>query len=161
MQPHLCKRAGIELELARDFQSDIVTCFRVPRGLGTSFYIAVDFVVIACGEDAQVVGGMDCGRILCQAISDSGRVFRHRGLLNIVACLSSDEESFMSEHSIEIRGRTFEKIEEGAEVEVWLLVVEVQFTTVRLLGGEVVGEHFGFEASGELVFKFDLGIQRI
>jgi len=98
---------------------------------------------------------------LLEAVSNGSGVLGYSCFLNVVASLSADEESFVSEDGVDVGGGAFEEVEEGAEVEVGLLVVEVYFATVGLFGWEVVGEDFGFEALGKLVFEFDFGIERI
>lgn len=62
-----------------------------------------------------------------------------------------------------IKGRdwTLEQIGEQAGVEVGLLVVEVEFTTIRGLRWVVVGENLGLQALCQVVFKFDLGVKGI
>ena len=67
----------------------------------------------------------------------------------------------MAENGVNVGGGAFEEIEEGAEVEVGLLIVEVHFSAVGLFGWEVVGEDFGFETLGELIFEFDFGVERV
>lgn len=118
-------------------------------------------MIIACGEDAQVVGGLDGRGVLRQTVADGGGVFGHGGFLNIVASLGADEKSLVAKHGVDVGGWAFEEVEEGAEVEVGLLVIQVQFATIGLFCGQIVGQDFGSEASGELVFKLDLGIERI
>ena len=67
----------------------------------------------------------------------------------------------MAEYGVDIGSRAFEEVEEGAEVKVGLLVIEVQFTAIGLFCWKIVGKDFGSETSGELIFKLDLGIERI
>jgi len=118
-------------------------------------------VVVTGREDTKVVGGLDGGGVLGEAVADRGRVLGHGGFLHVVAGLSADEEAFVAEDGVDVGGGALEEVEEGAEVEVGLLVVEVYLAAVGLFGGEVIGEHFGSEAFGELVFEFDFGVQRV
>lgn len=158
---HLRERAGVKFVFAGNLQPHVVAGFRVPGRLGASFDFPVDHVIVARGEDAEVVGGLDRGRVLGQTVSDRGRVLGHCRFLNIIACLGADEEPFMSQHGVNVGGRSFEEVEEGTEVEVGLLVVEVDFSSVRLFGRQVVGQNFGFQPFGELIFEFYLGVERI
>lgn len=158
---HLCERARIKLVFAGNFQSHVVARFRIPGCLGTCFYRAIDHVIVACREDSQVIGSLDRGGILLQTIPDRSRVLGDSRLLDIIACFGADKETFVSKHGVNVGGGAFEEVEEGAEVEVGLLIVEIQFPAVGLFGWKVIGEDFGFEALGELVFKFDFGIERI
>ena len=87
---HLRERAGIKLVFARNLKTNVVTCFGVPGGLRTSFYLAVDLVIIAGGEDAQVVGSLDSSGVLRQTVANGCRVFGHSGFLNIIACLGAN-----------------------------------------------------------------------
>ena len=67
----------------------------------------------------------------------------------------------MSEYGIDVGGRALEEVEEGAEVEVGLLVEEVHLSAVGLFGWYVIRENFGFKALGELIFELDLSIERV
>ena len=59
---YLCERAGIKLVLGSNLKSNITASGRVPRSFRTDFDLSVDLVIVACREDAQVVGGSDsCG----------------------------------------------------------------------------------------------------
>ena len=58
----------------------------------------------------------------------------------------------MANGHIEDGGRAFEDIGEETSVDVRLLVVQVQLTTVCLLSREVVGQDLGFETFCEVVF---------
>jgi hypothetical protein len=158
---YLCKGARIELILARELQPDIIAGLGVPGGLCAGLDLAVDEVVVAGGEDAQVVGRLDGGGVLGQAVADGGRVARHRRLLHVVAGLGADQEALVAQDRVDVGGGALEEVEEGAEVEVGLLVVQVYLAAVGLFGGEVVGEDFGAEAFGELVFELDFGVQRV
>jgi hypothetical protein len=46
-------------------------------------------------------------------------------------------------------------------VDVGLLVVQVELATVGLLGWEVVCQDLGFEAFGQVVFEFELGVEAV
>ena len=118
-------------------------------------------MVVARGEDAQVVGRLDRGGVLGKTVANGGRVLGDGRFLDVVTGLSANKKTLMSEHSVDVGGGSFEDIEEGAEVEVGLLVVEVQFSTVRLFGGQVVGKHFSLQTASELIFEFDFGVQRV
>jgi hypothetical protein len=118
-------------------------------------------VIVACREDSQVISSLDRGGILLQAVPDRSRVLCDSRLLDIVACFGADKETFVSKHGVNVGGGAFEEVEEGAEVEVGLLIVEIQFPAVGLFRWKVIGEDFGFKALGELVFEFDFGVERV
>lgn len=46
-------------------------------------------------------------------------------------------------------------------MDVGLFVVQVELATVRLLGWEVVCQDLGFEAFGQVVFEFELGVEAV
>jgi len=67
----------------------------------------------------------------------------------------------VSESQVEGCGGAFEEVGEQTGVDVWLLVVQVQLAAVGLLGWEVVCQDFSFEAFGEVVFEFELGVEAV
>jgi hypothetical protein len=46
-------------------------------------------------------------------------------------------------------------------VDVGLFVVKVELAAVSLLGWEVVCQDLGFEAFGQVVFEFELGVEAV
>ena len=67
----------------------------------------------------------------------------------------------MAEGQVNGRDRTLEEVDKGANVDVGLLVVEVEFSGIGALCGQVVGEDFSFEAFGQVVFELELGIEAV
>lgn len=96
-----------------------------------------------------------------QAVPNRGGVLGHSSFLYIITCFSADQKPFMAQNGVDVGGGSLEEVEESTEVEVGLLIMEIDFSAVGLLGRQVVGEDFGFQAFGELVFEFDLGIERV
>lgn len=67
----------------------------------------------------------------------------------------------MTQGHVEGCSGTFEKICEQSGVDIGLLVVQVQLATVGLLGWEVVCQDLGFQTFGQVVFKFELGVEAV
>ena len=67
----------------------------------------------------------------------------------------------MAEGQVNSRDRAFEEVDKGADVDVGLLVVEVEFSVVCALCGQVIGEDLSLEAFGEVVFELELGIEAV
>ena len=158
---YLCERAWVELVLGSDLKADVAAGVRVPGSLGTGLNLSVDLVVVACGEDAQVVCGLDSGGVGTLAVTGGERVLGDGGLTNIVSTFCTDQETLMAECDVEVCGGALEEVGEKTSVDVWLLVVEVELAAVGLLCREVVGEDFGLEAFGEVVLKLELGVEGV
>lgn len=118
-------------------------------------------MVIACGEDAQVVRGRDRRRIAALAIPSRKSVLGNGGFSDIVATLRADEETLVAQCDIEGRGRAFKDVGEQAGVDVGLLVQDVKFAAVGGFCGEVVGQDFSFEAFGQVVFEFEFRVETV
>lgn len=118
-------------------------------------------MVVASGEDAQVVASGDGSSVLGNAVADGSGVLGDGGLLDVVATLSTDKETLVAENSVEVGGRAVEEVEEGTSVQVGLLEVEVQTGTLGLLGGEVLGEDFSLETLGDVVVELELGVEGV
>ena len=67
----------------------------------------------------------------------------------------------MAKSQVNVCYGAFEEVDKGANVEVGLLVVEVEFAAVGALRGHVVGEDLGFEAFRKVVFELELGVETI
>lgn len=93
---YLCERAGVKLVLAGDLEADVASGGGVPGGLCAGLDLGVDLVVVAGGEDAEVVGGGDGGSVGALAVAGGEGVFGDGGLADIVASLSADEESLVA-----------------------------------------------------------------
>lgn len=118
-------------------------------------------MIIAGREDAQVVRCSDSSGIGWLRVSSSQGVSCDGSFANIIATFSTDNESFVSNTCVEGRDRTLEEIGEEASVDVWLLVVQVEFAAVCRLGREVVGEDFGLQTLGHIVLELDFGVELI
>ena len=117
-------------------------------------------MVVARGDDAQVIRGGNGGGVRWLAVSDCKSVFGNGGFANIVACFAANEEAFVADGSIEGCSRALVGAEE-ASVDVGLLVVEIELATVGLLDGKIVGQDFSLEALGQVVFEFELGVKGV
>jgi hypothetical protein len=118
-------------------------------------------VVVAGGEDREVVGGSDGSRLLGKAVADSSGVLGDGSLLHIVATLSTDEEALVAENDVQVGSGALEEVEEGTGVQVGLLEVKVELGTLGLGGGQVLGEDLSLEALGDVVVQFELGVEGV
>jgi hypothetical protein len=158
---YLRERAGVQLVFACNLEPDIAACGRVPRRLRASLNLSVDLVVIARGEDAQVVRRRNSRSIASLAVAGREAVFRHGCFLDIIPTFHADQESFVAEGQVNGRDRALEEVDEGADVDVGLLVVEVELSAVGALCWHVVGEDLSFEAFGQIVFELELGVKAV
>lgn len=161
MDTDLSERRGVESVLAGNLKANRVAGLGVPRSLSTSLNLGIDAVVVAGGEDAQVVTSGDGGSVLGNAVANGSGVLGDGGLLDIVATLSTDKEALVAEDSVEVGGRAAEKVEEGTGVQVWLLEVEVESSTLGLLVGEVLGDDLSLETLGDVVVELELGVESV
>jgi hypothetical protein len=81
--------------------------------------------------------------------------------LNIVSAFGADEETFVAKCHVNRCNRAFKEVDEGADMEVGLLVVEVKLATVGTLRWQVIGLDLSFEAFGQVVFEFELGVKAV
>ena len=110
-------------------------------------------MVVACGEDAQIVGGLDRSCVRAGAVASCDSVLCDRGLIDIVATFCTNEETLVAERHVDGGDRAaLEEVDEGADVDVGLLVVQIELAAVRALGWHVVGEDLGLQALCEVVF---------
>lgn len=118
-------------------------------------------MVVAGGENAQVVAGGDGGSVLGNAVANGSGVLGDGSLLDVVATLSTDDEALVAENSVEVGGGAAEEVEESTSVQVGLLEVEVELGTLGLLGGEVLGEDLSLETLGDVVVELELGVEGV
>ena len=118
-------------------------------------------MVVAGGENAQVVAGGDGGSVLGNAVANGSGVLSDGSLLDVVATLSTDDEALVAENSVEVGGGAAEEVEESTSVQVGLLEVEVELGTLGLLGGEVLGEDLSLETLGDVVVELELGVEGV
>ena len=158
---YLEERDGVQAVLGGDLKADRVAALGVPGGLGAGLDLAVDLVVVAGGEDAQVVGGGD-GRAVGRGLkADSGAVASDGGLLHIIASRGASEETLVADHGVDVGGGALEKVEEGAAVEVGLLEVQVELSTAGLRRWQEAEDTLSLKALGEVVGHLDLGLERV
>jgi hypothetical protein len=118
-------------------------------------------VIVASGEQAQVVAGSHGARIGGLAVANSKGVLSDGSLGDIVASLATDEEAILTNDKVQCGCGSFEDIGEQAGVEGWLLVEDVELSTESLLGREVVGENLSLQALGDRVIELKLGIEAV
>ena len=158
---HLSEGRGVKTVLAGNLQADGVAGGGVPGSLGTSLNLSVDAVVVAGGEEGQVVAGSDGSRVLGNAVTDGSGVLGDGSLVDVVATLSTDEEALVAEDGVEVGSGALQEVEEGTGVQVGLLEVEVELGTLGLLSGLVLGEDLSLEALGDVVVELELGVESI
>ena len=127
---------GIETVLAGNLEADSVTALGVPDSLGRSLDLAVDLVVVAGSEDAQVVGGGNGSAVCGSNVADGGTVTSDGSLLNIVTSRGTGKETLVANDSINVGSRALEEIEEGTTVESRLLEGKVELGASVVVGGE-------------------------
>lgn len=118
-------------------------------------------MVVAGGEERQVVAGGDGSGVLGNAVTDGGGVLGDGGLVDVVTTLGTDEEALVAENGVEVGGGAVKQIEEGTGVQVGLLEVQVELGALGLLGGLVLGEDLSLEALGNVVVKLELGVESV
>ena len=82
-------------------------------------------MVVASGEDAQVVGGGDSSGIRWLAVPESESIFCDSGLVDIISTFCANQETFVADSHVEYCGGTLEDIGEETRVDVRLLVVQI------------------------------------
>lgn len=161
LNTHLGEGRGVKAVLASNLEADGVAGLGVPGGLSTSLNLSVDAVVVAGGEDGQVVGSGDGSRVLGNAVADGSGVLGDGGLLDVIATLSTDKEALVAENSVEVGGGAVEEIEESTSVHVGLLEVEVELSTLGLLSREVLGDDLSLETLGDVVVELELSVEGV
>ena len=118
-------------------------------------------MVVAGGEKGQVVAGSDGSGVLGNAVADGSGVLGDGGLVDVVTTLSTDEEALVAENGVEVGGGAVQEIEEGTGVQVGLLEVKVELSTLGLLSGLVLGQDLSLEALGDVVVELELGVESV
>ena len=118
-------------------------------------------MIVARREDAQVVRCCDSRGVTSLAVASRETVFRDSSLLNIVAAFGANKEAFVAECQVDGRNGALEEFDEGAYVDVRLLVVKVELAAVGAFRRQVVGEDLGFEPFGEVVFELELSVEAV
>lgn len=118
-------------------------------------------MVVASSEDVQVVGRSDGRSVLGDGISDCSRVAGDTAVNDVVANFGAGQETVVAEDDITAEGGALEEVDESAGVEEGLTIMEVEFGTLGLGGGEEVGNDFGFQALGESVVELNFCIEGV
>lgn len=152
---------GVQAVLAGDLEADGASALGVPGGLSTGLDLAVDLVVVAGAEDAQVVGGGDGGGVARGEVADSGAVAGDLALLDVVAGAGAGEEALVADDGVDVGGGALEEVEEGTAVEVGLLEVQVELGTAGLGGGQEGEDTLGLETLGKAVGELELALKGV
>ena len=142
-------------------EGNVVTNFGVPNGLGSSLNGCIDFVIVRCREDAQIVRSVNRRSVLRSQIADGCRVSSDGSLLHVVASFRAHSEPFVAQDGIDRGGGTLEEIDKGATVEVWLLEMQIRLGAVLLGGRMVRGSQLGLQSFRDGVLEFDLGVKGV
>lgn len=118
-------------------------------------------MVVAGGEDSQVVASSDGSGVLGNTVADGSGVLGDGSLLDVVATLGTNKETLVTKDSVKVGGGAVEEVEEGTSVQVGLLEVEVELGTLGLLGGQVLGEDLSLEALSNVVVELELGVEGV
>jgi hypothetical protein len=122
---YLSEGRRVKAVLAGDLEPNVVAGFGVPGSFGASLHLSIDSVVIASREKREIVVGSDSSGILGQTVANCSGVLRNGGLLDIIAGLSANQETFVSQNSVKVGGGSFQEVKESTSVQVGLLEVEV------------------------------------
>src|SRR5207244_4433225 len=101
---------------AGQFKTNIAAGLGIPSSLCADLSLAVDLLVVRCGEDAQAVGSSNRGGVCRNRVADGSGVTVNSGLLHIIASLGTNKETLMTQHGVDVRSRTLKEIEEGTGV---------------------------------------------
>jgi hypothetical protein len=158
---YLSEGERVDSVLGGNLETDVGASLGVPDSLGTGLDLWVDLVVVGSGEDAQVVRSNDGGGVEWLRVTNAERVSGDSSLLDIITSLSTNEETIMSDDSVQVGSWAFEEIKESAGVEVWLLEVEVELDSLGLGAWEEVAQNLSLEALGNVVCKLNLGLEDV
>lgn len=158
---YLGEGQGVKTVLAGNLETDVVAGLGVPGSLGTGLDLAVDLVVVAGSEDAQVVSSGDGSAVRGGSVADGSAVAGEGCLLDIVAGRGTSEETIVANNGINVGGGTLEQVEEGAAVEGALLEVEVELGAARRGGGQEDVNELGLDALGEHISGLDLALEGV
>ena len=152
---------GVQAVLAGNLEANSVSGLGVPGGLGTSLNLAVNLVVVAGGEDAEVVGSGDGSAVDGGGVADGSGVAADGGLLDVVAGRATGDEALVGDDGVDVGGGALQEIEEGTAVEVALLEVQVELGALGLGGGQEREDTLGLQALGQAVSQLQLGLEGI
>lgn len=152
---------GVKSVLAGNLKTDLVSGLGIPGSLSTGLNLLVDLVVIRSSEDAQVAGRGDGSGVIRTGISNGSSVAGDGSLLNIITGGSTNQETILSDDSVNVGSWALEEIEESAAVEVGLLEVEVELCALGGGGREEVTQDLGLESLCNSVVELNLGIKSV
>lgn len=114
----LHKSSVVEVGLGTDFKDNTsVSSLGIVKGLGTSFSITADTVVVTSSEGIATVKGVKSNGIFRSIVANSGSKARNATLSDVVSSLATQEETVTTDNSVGSKGGTPKDIEEGAGVE--------------------------------------------
>lgn len=124
---------GVQAVLAGNLEADGVARGAVPGGLGAGLDLAIDLVVVAGSEDAQVVRGGDGGGVDGVEVADGGAVARDGRLVDVVGGRATGHEALVGDDGVDVGRGALEQVEKGAGMEVALLEVQVELSAPGVL----------------------------
>ena len=90
---YLGERKRVELVLGSKLKTAGLLCLHIVASLGTNLDGGVDLLVVACGDESQVLGADNAGDVARGLVAETKRVAGDSSLLDIVASLTTDEET--------------------------------------------------------------------
>lgn len=151
----------VQAVLAGDLEANGRAALRVPGGLGAGLDLAVDLVVVAGGEDAQVTGSGDGGAVGAGVVADGGAVVRDSSLADVVRTLGTGDKALVANSGINVGSGTLEEVEVGTAVEGLLLEGQVDLSTLGRSGGQEGEDTLSLEALRNGIGELNLGVKSV
>ena len=160
---HLClgKATRIQPILARNLQPDPLPRLTIPRHLRPGFEHAIHLLEKARANHANIIRRCDRGVVDRRLIPDGSLIPRNCRFLNIIPGFRAEEEAPMPDDEVDIGDGALEQVDEGARVDVGLLVVQVGLGADVLAVGEEGGQQLELDAGGDGVVRLDLGVEGV
>lgn len=161
---YLGEAERVKLILGGDLEAAGLAVLDVVGGLCADLDGTVDLLVVAGGDDGQILAADDGGAVARGLIAETEGVAGDGGLLDVVACLTADQETLVAGNEIDdsvdvVVGHAM--VDEDARMDHGVLVGDGE-----LLGGrvglarvpQVLDVNLG--AGGDEIGKLDLGIEQ-
>lgn len=161
---YLGERERVKLVLRRKLKTAGLLGVDVVASLGADLNGGVDALVVAGGNDAEVLGANDAGSVVWGLVSKTQAVLGDGSLLDVVASLTTNEEALVSGSHVNDRidvALSSSVVDEGARVDVGVLEGQVELLDGRALLGwvEQVLE-VDLDAGCGDISELDLGVEQ-
>lgn len=162
--PYLGERQWVELVLGRNLEAAGLLGVDVVAGLGSELDRGVDALVVAGGDDAQVLGANDAGSVVWSLVAETEAVPGDSGLLDIVTSLTTNKEAIRASghiHNGVDVALSSSVVEESAAVDVWVLEGQVELLSGRTgLGWVPEVLKVDLDAIGHNIVELDLAVKQ-